>query len=579
MGVRSRGSNPKRPRAATVSVGDGDGNGGGGGDVDLISSLNDDLILRILDLVPEAENVVRTHALSRRWRGLWTGVAALRFDFDSRRKLCRSDAAAERYIAFVNGALALRATAAKEPAFVEDLAISFDIDKLSEQLVPLSVEAAQGWIRYAVQHAVKSLIFKLTLPWRPFVERPVMTLDERDSYADTEIMHLKLAGAELWLPSSTVVFSSLTDLSLVDIVVPAGGGHLLSRILSSACCPRLHKFWLQRVLWTTEELLLIESDTLLELSLKAIFKLQFLELRTPSLRALCVENCFDLDLFMVSAPRLENLIAMCSAKRPFRRIDVHCHLSSVETLKIQLFSRGGTETGYNEDVNDGSIHLLQCCRSTRCLEVSFKVSEAKYNTVDIIKGRILLLPHVTHLAVYIELWERHSTGPGVACLLAQCSNIKYLSLQLRYIITKENRSELDFLCDNNSCHWKSREFLLAHLQEVEFKKLMGTDCEFQFIQSILTKATGIQKAYPRTSSDAMNELTCETLSVASYTCGRVWCIFRICGPVLRWCARHPVSLARRRDPTMAAAVQPHGRLQRRERARGRELRRQALAGG
>ena len=52
---------------------------------------------------------------------------------------------------------------------------------------------------------------------------------------------------------------------------------------------------------------------------------------------------------------------------------------------------------------------------------------------------------------------------------------------------------MDFLCDNNSCHWKSREFLLAHLQEVEFKKLMGTDCEFQFIQSILTKATGIQK--------------------------------------------------------------------------------------
>jgi hypothetical protein len=174
-----------------------------------------------------------------------------------------------------------------------------------------------------------------------------MALDERDSYADTKIMNLKLAGAELRLPSSTVVFSSLTDLSLEDIVVPDGGGHLLSRLLSSACCPRLHKFQLEHVLWTMEELLLIESDTLLELSLKAIFKLQFLELRTPSLRVLRVENCFDLDLFTVSAPRLENLIAMCLAKRPFRRIDVHGHLSSVETLKIQLFSRGGTETGYN----------------------------------------------------------------------------------------------------------------------------------------------------------------------------------------------------------------------------------------
>ena len=79
---------------------------------------------------------------------------------------CRSDAAAERYIAFVNGALALRATAAKEPAFVEDLAISFDIsEQETGQLVPLSVEAAQGWIRYGLQHVAKSVPFRLDLPW------------------------------------------------------------------------------------------------------------------------------------------------------------------------------------------------------------------------------------------------------------------------------------------------------------------------------------------------------------------------------------------------------------------------------
>ncbi|XP_066347377.1 uncharacterized protein [Miscanthus floridulus] len=133
MGVRSRRSNSKRRRAATVYIDDS----GGGGGVDLISGLNDDLLLRILDLVSDAENVVCTHALSRRWHGLWTGVAALCFDFSSWRKLCRSDVAAERYIAFVNGALALRATAAKEPAFVEDLAISFDISEQEiGQLVP-----------------------------------------------------------------------------------------------------------------------------------------------------------------------------------------------------------------------------------------------------------------------------------------------------------------------------------------------------------------------------------------------------------------------------------------------------------
>lgn len=65
-------------------------------------------------------------------------------------------------------------------------------------------------------------------------------------------------------------------------------------------------------------------------------------------------------------------------------------------------------------------------------------------------------------------------------------HIYILSLSL----LQKNHSEL---CDN-SCHWKSHdEFSLAHLQEVHFKKLVGTDCEFQFIRSILTKATGIQK--------------------------------------------------------------------------------------
>ncbi|CAD6259620.1 unnamed protein product [Miscanthus lutarioriparius] len=350
---------------------------------------------------------------------------------------CRSDAAAERYIAFVNGALALRATAAKEPAFVEDLAISFDIsEQETGQLVPLSVEAAQGWIRYAVQHAVKSFILKLMLPWQwrfdldrddNDIEHPVMTLDEMDNhYAKMETMHLRL------------------DLSLQDIEVPAGGGYLLSRLMSSACCPRLHKLRLRQLsfeLSTMEVMLLIEANTLLELSLESMFELQFLELRTPSLQVLHIEDSFDLNGFTVSAPRLENL-RFC-VQQPLHIDDVHGQLSSVGTLKIQMFSHGETD---NEDRNDASIHLLQCCRLTRCL-----------------------------------------------CLLKFQSNIKYLRLQLCYIIKKKNQSELDLLCDNNSCHWRSHEFSLDHLEKVEFKELMGTDCEFQFIQSILTKATGIRK--------------------------------------------------------------------------------------
>jgi hypothetical protein len=63
---------------------------------------------------------------------------------------------------------------------------------------------------------------------------------------------------------------------------------------------------------------------------------------------------------------------------------------------------------------------------------------------------------------------------------------------LPWSLLQKDTSEQDLLCDN-SCQWKSHEFSLAHLREVEFKKLVGTDCEFWFIQSILARETGIQK--------------------------------------------------------------------------------------
>jgi hypothetical protein len=46
---------------------------------DLISCLGEDVLVRVLELLPDARDAVRTDALSRRWRGLWTHLPALRF--------------------------------------------------------------------------------------------------------------------------------------------------------------------------------------------------------------------------------------------------------------------------------------------------------------------------------------------------------------------------------------------------------------------------------------------------------------------------------------------------------------------
>ncbi|XP_066347922.1 putative FBD-associated F-box protein At5g56400 [Miscanthus floridulus] len=328
MGVRSR-SRSKRRRSATLSVGDG----GVGGD--LISSLPDDLLVRILDLLPDTRDVVRTHALSRRWRGLWTGVPALRFN-SVRWPAVRMEAGAgEQYLAFADDALMLRAKATRRRCAVKDLVISLNImSQKTEELVPRSFQAAQGWIRYAVQHEVKSLILKLELPWiyedrlaQGGHEHPVMAIDELATYAKLDTMHLRLGFAQLELSfssSSMVVFTSLTDLSLEDTTV---AGHLLSRLVSSPCCPRLRKLRLDHLHLSTTGDLLLEASVLLELSLDKIENMQSLELRTPSLRVLHVVHCYDLEVFTVSAPRIDDL--MFWAQQPLRIDDINQMSGSV----------------------------------------------------------------------------------------------------------------------------------------------------------------------------------------------------------------------------------------------------------
>ena len=59
----------------------------------------------------------------------------------------------------------------------------------------------------------------------------MMDLSELPSSAMLETMHWKLDSESLLLPA-TAVFTSLLDLSLESIVLPAGSRHLLARLQS-----------------------------------------------------------------------------------------------------------------------------------------------------------------------------------------------------------------------------------------------------------------------------------------------------------------------------------------------------------
>ena len=236
---------------------------------------------------------------------------------------------------------------------------------------------------------MKSLTFKVKLPW-PRIDydddyggdgynsgNPIMTLDDLlVSSAKLETMRLNLRAVKLRLPS-TAAFASLTDLSLENMEVEAGGGHLLARLVSSACCPRLYRLRLVGLELPEEEPpLLIDAGALLELSLLEFDELLFLQLRTPSLRVLHVKGCYELEELTVSAPRLEDVKFL--VRQP---LHIDGDLSSVARLEIELSSSQGY---LGDDRNDGSIRLLECCSLIRCLEVSVDVPEVCHLSTHLI---------------------------------------------------------------------------------------------------------------------------------------------------------------------------------------------------
>ncbi|KAL6651377.1 hypothetical protein ACP70R_010302 [Stipagrostis hirtigluma subsp. patula] len=294
-----------------------------------------------------------------------------------------------------------------------------------------------------------------------------------------ETLRLALDHAVVQLPA-TALFASLTELSLECMFVAHETGNLLARLLSSACCPRLqklrlHEFWFKKSKKLQDQEL--EADEL---------ELQELEVEELELEELVIEAGELLELSWeevggVSSERLENLMFLDDHQPD---IDIDSELPCVRSLKVKLNSHGRDQD--TNGTNDGTIRLLQCCTKAKCLE-------SEHNADDIIKDRIPHLPHVTSLKVHVDnSWVLHSYGVGVASLLSECSNLRYLCLHLGLISGVNNYSKSEFFC-NHTDDIKSHKISLHHLRKAEFKELAGVNCEVWFMQSVLSSAAELQK--------------------------------------------------------------------------------------
>ena len=336
---------------------------------DLLSGLCDDVLVHIPGLAEHARDVVRTGALSRRWRGLWRRVPALRFDSE---RWFKHGGSARGFMAFVDDTLALRARSSGDGGLeqLEIFLLEWDgaLRERKQQLVPPPsvgiIGAAERWIWHAMRHGVKSFHFELELPDRGDAEEThVMALDELPSSTKLEAMYLYLSHATVRLPA-TVAFASLTDLTLEGLQVAGDDVVLLAGLASAACCPVLHKLHMGFITLVGEQKLVLDAGELTELSLADVDGMGSLELTTPSLRVLRIDGCKELESLAASAtPRLEKL----ACQRNHHLLSIDRELPSVSRLKVDLYAYSGYR----------SIKLLQNCSSATCLSLELHHSTVR----------------------------------------------------------------------------------------------------------------------------------------------------------------------------------------------------------
>ncbi|CAN6286373.1 unnamed protein product [Urochloa humidicola] len=369
-----------------------------GAGADLVSGLNDDVLVRILQLVADgdARQAVRTGALSRRWRALWTRVPALRFDAGP---VTLSPRSARRFITFVDDTLAVRARS--DSGVIEHLVISLGVGE--PPLAPSSVgSAAVGWIRYAARHGVEFFSMSVHVLGKDRDqeeeddgEAVAVDLGDLPSSTKLETMRLFLEDARVRFPS-TAVFASLTDLALECFEIADDSGDLLGRFLSSAGCPRLRnlRLWAVRFNHARTKELVLDSSTLVEVSMSVMDHMESLELRTPNLLDLEIRSCNELAAVTVSASELKELTFLHN--HGFR-VGIRGDLPCLWRLEVSLSSHAYVFPYSNHDdsgINDDGICLLKRCRSSAtCLLVDLDIPSRRDYCVDVIKDKIPQLPN------------------------------------------------------------------------------------------------------------------------------------------------------------------------------------------
>uniref|UniRef100_A0A0E0JE93 F-box domain-containing protein n=1 Tax=Oryza punctata TaxID=4537 RepID=A0A0E0JE93_ORYPU len=412
----------------------------GGDDDSLISHLSDDVLVHVLGLLPTATDLMRACAVSRWWCRLGARVPSVSFlcldggEFDRQEKL-------DRFVGFINNVLTRRA-AGPSDAGVEKLTISlksvFHRDcKVGYKCGLPSIDVAQvdTWIRYGMQHVSNTFTLELNLPLRLGNNRHYFD-DDDDNNNGMILAELpssaRLENACLRLPTAAA-FDSPVDLSLENVRLEDNSIHLLNRLLSPACCPRLQKLRLHKLILGRQVAELhLESDGLLELSLNRISRCTLLlQIKTPRLRVFHMRDIWRIGKLTISAPRLEELTL------PHTRV---ASVISIEDMPFLQFLTIRLLISRKDDNGSTEIELMK----------------------DIPE-----LPHVTSLSVQvIALDEMYD----ISSLASRPTGVGNQNQEDHHIILLEHLQEMKITCSYMRNH-EARLMNFLHTSAPALKKM------------------------------------------------------------------------------------------------------------
>ncbi|XP_052139288.1 uncharacterized protein LOC127757755 [Oryza glaberrima] len=504
-------------------------------DVDIINDLTNDVLLIILGLLPAARDVVRTSALSTRWRHLWTRAPALRFDVGPRSwrlggcGATDEAAAAARLVEAVDSVLARR----EGGADVKDLEINLvhhrsdggdrppmchgypamfvsspspsrhreepRCDLLAVPLDVVTPARVAAWLRFAERRVAGSFSLRLPALSRRIAAAgsppAVLPCSER-----LHTMRLALGGAALAVPDAVAAaaYRSLTDLLLSKVSLDDDGDDLrLCSLLSSASCPNLRRLELSDI----DGLINLRLDaaaTLEVLRLIGLRHMEQMEVDAPGLRELVLKRIYAHLMAAASASSVR--IAAPGLQALTYEYDYACWggafpmvLDGERTAKLQVLSHGVPD----KDNNGAAAWFLQHCAAANRLDVVLKMEFDEEKMEEDIEDLIKDIPEVLNItdlritvAISTGTVDTHAIGASVTKLIAKFRRIEYLSID----IDKKagDCTNFDCKCEQHK-GWSNEMIPLDHLRMVDIRDFLPFNDQIELVCALIASAPALEK--------------------------------------------------------------------------------------